>query len=309
MLILAILISAVLSYLLGSFNSSILVVRLLKHQDIREFGSHNAGLTNTLRCFGKGCAALTLVGDLAKGIVAVLLSKGICELLGTGLTAQNDVHFIGYIAGIFAILGHVFPIYYHFKGGKGVLVGVSVFLGIDWKVFLCLIVIFAVVLAISKYVSLGSIIAAACCPVVTFLFQFWQRGDLPMWYLCLNTAGFSLNINCMYQKFITVITQLFHRFQSYCHICKFLPPVCNYIISVISSTAAEVKYKMFFSYSFYHPVKIFPVKLSITENIGSYYYVACSRIQIFFCIFRSDTTAQLKPSRISVKCLQSLFSG
>lgn len=188
MLILAILISAVLSYLLGSFNSSILVVRLLKHQDIRGFGSHNAGLTNTLRCFGKGCAALTLVGDLAKGIVAVLLSKGICELLGTGLTAQNDVHFIGYIAGIFAILGHVFPIYYHFKGGKGVLVGVSVFLGIDWKVFLCLIVIFAVVLAISKYVSLGSIIAAACCPVVTFLFQFWQRGDLPMWYLWLNTG-------------------------------------------------------------------------------------------------------------------------
>ena len=188
MLILAILISAVLSYLLGSFNSSILVVRLLKHQDIREFGSHNAGLTNTLRCFGKGCAALTLVGDLSKGIVAVLLSKGICELLGTGLTAQNDVHFIGYIAGIFAILGHVFPIYYHFKGGKGVLVGVSVFLGIDWKVFLCLIVIFAVVLAISKYVSLGSIIAAACCPVVTFLFQFWQRGDLPMWYLWLNTG-------------------------------------------------------------------------------------------------------------------------
>ena len=188
MLILAILISAVLSYLLGSFNSSILVVRLLKHQDIREFGSHNAGLTNTLRCFGKGCAALTLVGDLAKGIVAVLLSKGICELLGTGLTAQNDVLFIGYIAGIFSILGHVFPIYYHFKGGKGVLVGVSVFLGIDWKVFLCLIVIFAVVLAISKYVSLGSIIAAACCPVVTFLFQFWQRGDLPMWYLWLNTG-------------------------------------------------------------------------------------------------------------------------
>ena len=188
MLILAILISAVLSYLLGSFNSSILVVRLLKHQDIREFGSHNAGLTNTLRCFGKGCAALTLVGDLAKGIVAVLLSKGICELLGTGLTAQHDLHFIGYSAGIFAILGHVFPIYYHFKGGKGVLVGVSVFLGIDWKVFLCLIVIFAVVLAISKYVSLGSIIAAACCPVVTFLFQFWQRGDLPMWYLWLNTG-------------------------------------------------------------------------------------------------------------------------
>ena len=83
MLILAILLSAVLSYLLGSFNSSILVVRLLKHKDIRDYGSHNAGLTNTLRCFGKGCAALTLVGDLAKGIIAVLLSRGICELLHT----------------------------------------------------------------------------------------------------------------------------------------------------------------------------------------------------------------------------------
>ncbi|MGN1404137.1 MAG: glycerol-3-phosphate 1-O-acyltransferase PlsY [Ruminococcus sp.] len=188
MLILAIVLSAVLSYLLGSFNSAILVVRLLKHKDIRDYGSHNAGLTNTLRCFGKGCAALTLLGDLAKGIVAVWLSRGICVLLDTGLTAQQDVHFIGYIAGIFAILGHVFPIYYHFKGGKGVLVGVSVFLGIDWKVFLCLILIFIVVLAISRYVSLGSIIASAFCPVITFLFQMWQRGDLPMWYIWLNTG-------------------------------------------------------------------------------------------------------------------------
>lgn len=111
MLILAIFLSAVVSYLLGSFNSSILVVRLWKHKDIRDYGSHNAGLTNTLRCFGKGPAALTLLGDLGKGIVAVLLSREICVLLGTGLTAQNDVHFIGYIAGIFAILGHVFPMH------------------------------------------------------------------------------------------------------------------------------------------------------------------------------------------------------
>lgn len=188
MLIFAIILSAVLSYLLGSCNSSILVVRLLKHKDIREYGSHNAGLTNTLRCFGKGCAALTLIGDLAKGIIAVLLSRGICEWLNTGLTAQQDVHFIGYIAGIFAILGHVYPLYYHFRGGKGVLVGVSIFLGVDWKVFLCLILIFAIVLAISKYVSLGSIIASVCCPFLTFLFQVLQRGDLPWWYLWLNTC-------------------------------------------------------------------------------------------------------------------------
>ena len=187
MLILAILLSAAASYLLGSCNSSILVVRLLKHQDIRDYGSHNAGLTNTMRCFGKGCAALTLVGDLAKGILAVFLSRGICLLLDTGLTAQQDVQFIGYIAGIFAILGHVYPLYYHFKGGKGVLVGVSVFLGIDWKVFLCLMLIFIFILICTKYVSLGSVISSVCCPILTFLWQVWQRGDLPWWYLWLNT--------------------------------------------------------------------------------------------------------------------------
>lgn len=188
MLFLAIVLSALVSYLLGSCNSSILVVRLLKHQDVRNFGSHNAGLTNTLRCFGKGCAALTLIGDLAKGIIAVFLSRGICHWMDVGLTAQQDVHFIGYIAGIFAILGHVFPLYYHFRGGKGVLVGVSVFLGIDPKVFGCLILIFIIVLAISKYVSLGSIIAAVCCPIITFLFQMLQCGDMPMWYVWLNTG-------------------------------------------------------------------------------------------------------------------------
>lgn len=188
MLFLAIVLSALVSYLLGSCNSSILVVRLLKHQDVRDFGSHNAGLTNTLRCFGKGCAALTLIGDLAKGIIAVFLSRGICHWMDVGLMAQQDVHFIGYIAGIFAILGHVFPLYYHFRGGKGVLVGVSVFLGIDPKVFGCLILIFIIVLAISKYVSLGSIIAAVCCPIITFLFQMLQRGDMPMWYVWLNTG-------------------------------------------------------------------------------------------------------------------------
>ncbi len=187
MLVLAIFLSAIISYLLGSFNSAIIVVRLWKHADIREYGSHNAGLTNTMRCFGNGCAAVTLIGDLAKGIIAVLLSRGICHLLNTGLTPELDVRFIGYIAGIFAILGHVFPLYYHFKGGKGVLVGVSVFIVIDPKTFLCLIVIFAIVLAVSRYVSLGSCIASFCCPFITFLWQYLGSNDFPLWYIWLNT--------------------------------------------------------------------------------------------------------------------------
>ena len=101
MQILALALTAVISYLLGSCNSSIIVVRLLKHEDIREHGSKNAGLTNTLRCYGKGPAALTLIGDLAKGIVAVLLSQLVCRLiLGSDFSEKYfiDAQAIGYIA-------------------------------------------------------------------------------------------------------------------------------------------------------------------------------------------------------------------
>ena len=171
--IVAIVGSVILSYLLGSLNSSIIVVRLLKGEDIRRFGSGNAGLTNTLRCFGKLPALLTLLGDLLKGIVAVLLCKFLCVLLGVGLGSDCDPHFIGYISGFFAVMGHIFPIYYGFKGGKGVLVGVSVFIFIDPIVFCILIGIFAIVLFISRYVSLSSIAATVCCPIVTFLMQYF----------------------------------------------------------------------------------------------------------------------------------------
>ena len=91
MLVIAILLTAVVSYLLGSCNSAIIVGKLIQKKDIRDYGSHNAGLTNTLRCFGKGCAALTLIGDLGKGIVAVLLSKGIFHLLQVGFTDAQDL--------------------------------------------------------------------------------------------------------------------------------------------------------------------------------------------------------------------------
>lgn len=170
MIILAIVIAAALGYLLGSLNSAILTVRLLKHEDVRQFGSGNAGLTNTLRCFGKLCALFTLIGDLAKGVIAVLLSRVIANALTDGIA---DLYMIGAIAGIFAIIGHVFPLYYGFKGGKGVLVGVSIFLVLDWRVFCILIGIFAVILLATKYVSLASMIGAACCPPLTFAMQYF----------------------------------------------------------------------------------------------------------------------------------------
>ncbi|MCR4795201.1 MULTISPECIES: glycerol-3-phosphate 1-O-acyltransferase PlsY [Ruminococcus] len=168
--------AAGLGYFLGSINFSIIVVRMMTGRDIRDMGSKNAGLTNTLRCAGKSCALMTLVGDLAKGIIAVALARGCCYLLHAGMMPGNDTHYIGYIAGLFAIIGHVFPIYYGFKGGKGVLVGAASFLAVDYKVFLALIAIFAVILALSKYVSLASIISTTYCPIATLLMSWLIDG-------------------------------------------------------------------------------------------------------------------------------------
>ncbi len=180
--VLAIGAAALIGYLLGSCNFSIIVVRLVKGEDIRTMGSKNAGLTNTLRCAGKGCALMTLIGDLGKGVVAVVLSRLVCSALDAGLSPDNNTYYIGYIAGLFAIIGHVFPLYYGFKGGKGVLVGVSTFIIVDWRIFCILIAIFAVILAISKYVSLSSIIATACCPPMAFVTELLSG---TAWHICL----------------------------------------------------------------------------------------------------------------------------
>lgn len=180
-LILALFITAVISYLLGSCNSAIIVVRLLKKKDIREYGSHNAGLTNTLRCFGKFPALLTLIGDLLKGSVAAAVSILLCNLiLGKDFESVYfiDTKTIGYFSGMFSILGHIFPLYYGFKGGKGVLVASSILLVIDPVTFCIVIPLFLIVTLITKYVSVGSITAAVCYPIITFfVHMYYYRLD------------------------------------------------------------------------------------------------------------------------------------
>lgn len=182
---LALLLCAIVSYLLGSCNSAIIFVRLLKGEDVRSKGSKNAGLTNTFRCYGVVPALCTLIGDLAKGVVAVILSRLIFKALGTGLSdlmsafgsswqpilEGHDTIFVGYISGFFAILGHIFPIYYGFKGGKGVLVASSILLVIDPVTFAIVIPFFILVLAITKYVSVASISSAVAYPIITFISQ------------------------------------------------------------------------------------------------------------------------------------------
>lgn len=146
--------AAICGYLLGSINSSIIVGRLYR-KDIRMYGSGNAGTTNTLRVLGKKAALLVLIGDLLKGILSYLI--------GYYITKEPTA---GMIAGSASILGHVWPIYFGFRGGKGVLTSFAVMLMMDWKISLMVLGIFIIVVILTRYVSLGSIIAAICLPIL-----------------------------------------------------------------------------------------------------------------------------------------------
>ena len=168
----AVLIALIIGYCLGSVNFSIVVVKLMTGQDIREMGSKNAGLTNTFRCAGKTCALLTLAGDVLKGILSVGVSTMIASALNAGFSPDNDIMYIGYISAISAVMGHIFPVYYNFRGGKGVLTAATAFAMIDIKIFLAIFAVFVVILALSKYVSLASIFSASLCPVAVFMMSF-----------------------------------------------------------------------------------------------------------------------------------------
>ncbi len=142
----------ILPYLLGSLNSAIIISRYKFKQDIRSFGSGNAGLTNMHRVYGKDGAIWTLFGDIAKQLVSVIIGAILFGLDGA------------YLAGAFCMIGHIFPIYYKFKGGKGVLTAATMILLIDPMIFAVLFCIFCLVLLITRYVSLSSIIAALIYP-------------------------------------------------------------------------------------------------------------------------------------------------
>lgn len=166
---------ALLSYLLGSLNFSVILSRKIANDDVRNHGSGNAGTTNMLRNYGKGMAVLTILGDMAKVAVAILIAflvlKGfdyynpLIKIFGI----NTDV-IIKSFAGFFCVLGHIFPCFFKFKGGKGVATSGGMVFMIDWKIALILLAVFAVVLVITKYVSLGSIIMAVLYPVLIFFF-------------------------------------------------------------------------------------------------------------------------------------------
>lgn len=146
------------SYLLGSVSISILLTRTLYHDDVRSHGSGNAGATNVARVYGWGIGLVTFAGDFAKGLLSMLF--GLWLLGSPGVT----------IAGMACLLGHCFPLYFQFKGGKAVSVGAAVALMIDWRLFLLILALFAAVALTTRLVSLASISAAVALSILTPLF-------------------------------------------------------------------------------------------------------------------------------------------
>lgn len=151
------------AYLLGSVNSAILISKLIYKDDIRKHGSGNGGMTNMLRTFGTKAALLTLAGDLCKTAIAIFISGAV---FGFAYVGGISIQGFNYVAGLFAVLGHVFPLYYGFKGGKGVLVTSTMALILTPIPFVILFFLFAVVYGISKYISLGSVCVAMLYPVL-----------------------------------------------------------------------------------------------------------------------------------------------
>ena len=152
---------AIIAYLIGSINFSIIISKKMAGFDVREKGSGNAGTTNMLRSVGKRAAGLTLLCDILKGVVAILIA------ILAGIIIKNiDKALLVQLAAIAVVLGHTFPIFFQFKGGKGVATSLGVLLMVNWQIGLICLVFALALIVLTRMVSLGSIAAAILYPVL-----------------------------------------------------------------------------------------------------------------------------------------------
>mgnify|MGYP005780379699 CR=1 FL=1 len=153
---------AVIAYLIGSVNFSVILSKKMAGFDVREKGSGNAGTTNMLRSVGKKAAAITLICDILKGVVSILIAM----LIGRMVEGSNGALLVQ-IAGVAVILGHTFPIFFKFKGGKGVATSLGVLIMSNWQIGLICLVFALILIILTQMVSVGSIAAAILYPVLT----------------------------------------------------------------------------------------------------------------------------------------------
>ena len=187
MLLLAVALCIASGYLLGSINSAIIISTKKFGSDIRNHGSGNAGMTNMFRTFGKKGGFLTLFGDVAKTIAPIILGYLFLGYDGS------------YLAGLFVVLGHCFPVYYKFKGGKGVLAMFSMMFMCDLPVFAMMIVVFAIILIGARLVSLASVMTAFLLPIF-----------IDIWYTLIYGDGAAAGIRIPVAFLVTLTVVLLH---------------------------------------------------------------------------------------------------
>lgn len=188
---------ALIAYAIGSVNFSVILSKKFAGFDVREKGSGNAGTTNMLRSVGKSAALITLICDILKGIVAISISI----ILGNIIKDTNKELLIQ-IAGIAVILGHTFPIFFGFKGGKGVATALGVILMSNWKIGLICLVFALVLMILTRMVSLGSCAAAVLFPVLTLFI------DDSYMVLSNDKRG---NVYFIYSVILAIIVLFNHR--------------------------------------------------------------------------------------------------
>lgn len=171
----SILLTLVIGYLLGSLNFSIIFTKIFAHTDVRDHGSGNAGFTNTIRTAGKKVGILVFVCDALKAVVAILIALMIEKFF----PFDGLVEYCRYTASLGAVLGHNFPLYYGFKGGKGIVVSIAIIFSLNWISGIFVLGSFLVVFAITGIVSLSSLTGATALVVSTFV----------MYILNLHTVG------------------------------------------------------------------------------------------------------------------------
>lgn len=206
LLIVGFIVIAIIGYLIGSISASIIVSKFLKHDDIRNHGSKNAGMTNVLRTYGKKYAVITLLGDFFKAVIAVVIGGLIAHYVLKVPYIYGD-----YVAGIAALMGHIFPIYFGFRGGKGILTTAGVILCMDYRVLIALVAVFLLVALTTKIVSLGSITVAVLYPVFTALFAYLSKA--PVLYDTIFAAIIGIIVLYMHRENIKrLINGTEHKF-------------------------------------------------------------------------------------------------
>lgn len=187
------LIVIIVSYLIGSMNASVVISKLLG-DDIRNHGSGNAGATNMLRTYGKKMAALALIIDMLKGVIAASLALLVKFLLNKNGIDTNLTDGFKYVAALCAVLGHNYPVFFSFKGGKGIATSGAVMFVLDWRAGLVVLIGALLVMAITKIVSLGSLVGAVLYVLAPLFFMYFVDKDINLWFVFVTVIMAALAI-------------------------------------------------------------------------------------------------------------------